>query len=239
MILLFVILSFSLTEINDKLDTAVSLYKKGEYEKAIENYEYILREDIRNSSIYYNIGNCYFKNGALGKAILFYKRAKRLSPSDKDINFNLDFARSQRVDKIKEFEGPKFLENIVHLLQSLPLNILTIFTSIVYFLIFILLSLTFFFRKRIPIYVNIILLIIFVSSLGLFLINLRKVNISEGVVTTEVGEVRSGPEEGFSLIFTLHEGAEFRIIGEEEAWFKIMLPDGLIGWIKKESVEKV
>ena len=50
-------------------------------------------------------------------------------------------------------------------------------------------------------------------------------------------EVRSGPGEDYILQFTGHEGLEFQINGEAEGWYRISLPNGVKGWIPKETVE--
>ncbi len=68
-----------------------------------------------SSNVYFNLGNCYFREKDYGKAILFYERAKRLDPSNESINLNLKIANLKIVDKIKpipEFFITKFLKNL-------------------------------------------------------------------------------------------------------------------------------
>ena len=73
---------------------ANELYKKGNYDLAIADYEKILNKGYESGNLYYNIGNCYFKENKLGKAIVNYKRALRLEPRDGDIRSNYKFAFS-------------------------------------------------------------------------------------------------------------------------------------------------
>ena len=37
------------------------LYQKGEYSLALESYKQILNSDSHSSSLYFNMGNCYYK----------------------------------------------------------------------------------------------------------------------------------------------------------------------------------
>ncbi|MHC4642631.1 MAG: tetratricopeptide repeat protein, partial [Planctomycetota bacterium] len=83
--------------ISDNSNKAVKLY-----EEAILIYEKIISNNqIQNSKLYYNLGNAYLLKGNLGKAILNYRRAEKLDSADTNIQKNLAFARSRRVDKVK------------------------------------------------------------------------------------------------------------------------------------------
>jgi len=55
-----------------------------------------------------------------------------------------------------------------------------------------------------------------------------------GVILVEEANVRSGYSQQDTVLFLLHEGAEVQIIGEENGWHKIQLPDGKKGWITQE-----
>ena len=77
-----------------------SAYAKGDYQAAIEAYQAILADNSISPEIYYNLGNAYYKTSEIGKAILNYERALLLDPSDEDIRFNLELARSKAVDKV-------------------------------------------------------------------------------------------------------------------------------------------
>ena len=78
---------------------ADSAYINKEYAKAIEIYESMLQQG-ESGEVYYNLGNAYFKQDELGKAILNYERALLLQPGNSDINANLDMARAKTVDKV-------------------------------------------------------------------------------------------------------------------------------------------
>ena len=58
---------------------ANQLYSDGNYAEAAKAYEEIITEQP-NSEVYYNLGNAYFKQNELAKAILAYERCLRLDP---------------------------------------------------------------------------------------------------------------------------------------------------------------
>src|SRR5579859_4188461 len=83
-------------------DSGNAAYAKGNYAKAITFYTKFLDGVYESSAVYYNLGNCYYKTNEIGKAILNYEKAKRLSPGDADIQFNLQLANQKTTDKISE-----------------------------------------------------------------------------------------------------------------------------------------
>ena len=78
-----------------------SAYSAGDYATAIDVYERLLA-DGESAVLYYNLGNAYYKEDEMAHAILNYERALRLAPSDKDIRFNLELARSKTIDRTSE-----------------------------------------------------------------------------------------------------------------------------------------
>lgn len=220
------------------MKVAAELYTNGNYEEASAKYEYLLNSGINNHIIYYNLGNCYFKLGQLGKCILFYRKAQKLKPADSDINFNLNFVRSRRVDEIKRAEIPKVFKFFVTILTYPDIDILVIISSALYFGIISIVCVSLFRKVRgntIKIGLSIVLGIV----LALVLLNLARLNRQEGVVLAKVVDVRSGPSQEYTLIFTIHEGMEVRILEEQNGWLKIILPDGLGGWIKADQIGKI
>ena len=64
---------------------AEKAYSEKKYQKAIDAYETILKSHLKSYQLYYNLGNAYYKNNQLGKAIYNYELANKLEPN-KSIN---------------------------------------------------------------------------------------------------------------------------------------------------------
>ena len=89
-----------------RLAQANAAYQGGDYEQAVETYESLLAEGLESEALYYNLGNAYFRQGRLGRAVLNYERARLLDPADADIRHNLAIARGQlpeRFEAVPEF----------------------------------------------------------------------------------------------------------------------------------------
>ena len=232
---LFILLSNSATFV-----TANNLYNSGQYEVSANEYETLIDKGIRNHKLYYNLGNCYFKLGRLGEAIYFYKKAQKLAPGDRDINFNLNFARSRRTDTIKIHQYPQFISLIMNFLNSLSINLMSIIATILYFSLVLIISIVIIYKKHLlgysfKIWLSSVLLVVLIV-LG---VNIKRVNSQEGVIVDSISEVRSGPSEEYTLVFTIHDGTELKILESQNGWLRINLPDGLEGWLPASRVRKI
>lgn len=77
---------------------ADTLYMQGEYAKAAEAYSAIAQVDGDSPGLLFNLANSYAQTGDLGHAILYYSRASRLDPMNKDIRNNLNYFISKVED---------------------------------------------------------------------------------------------------------------------------------------------
>ena len=101
-ILLFVsqiVLAQSAEELFQK---ANEQYKLEQYEEAVKTYEQIEALNLTSSELYYNIGNCYYKQNKIAAAIYNYEKALLIDPLNEDAENNLVFARRSTIDNIEE-----------------------------------------------------------------------------------------------------------------------------------------
>jgi tetratricopeptide (TPR) repeat protein len=65
-------------------EMAIEAYRNQDYKRSIELYETLvasgLEENRESAQLYFNLGNAYFRDHQLGKAILNYERAHLLAP---------------------------------------------------------------------------------------------------------------------------------------------------------------
>ena len=71
---------------------AAKAYDDNRLPEAIAGWEALVNEGQKQPETLFNLGNAYYRNGNLGKAILAYREAQRLAPRDPDIRANLGFA---------------------------------------------------------------------------------------------------------------------------------------------------
>src|SRR5689334_20158348 len=70
-------------------------YAAGKYANAIEGYEAVIKSGHWNASVFYDLGNAYFRKNDLGRAILNYERALALDPSQPEARANLQLVRDR------------------------------------------------------------------------------------------------------------------------------------------------
>lgn len=117
-ILLTGIISMTAQTLTQQADSA---YMNDNFSKATELYLEIAATEGTSSDLYYNLGNSYYRQGKLGKAILYYEKALRLDPSNEDARANLEFVNT----KITDEPGDRgmFISNTVNgFAQKIPAN---------------------------------------------------------------------------------------------------------------------
>lgn len=245
-LLIFLLLPtiISATLIDELFQNGNEKYRQGKYEEAIKFYETIISKGIKNGYLFYNLGNAYFKINEIGKAILNYERAKIYLPYNDDVQFNLRFVNSLKVDKIETKEYNPFTKVVLFVYNLFTVNTLFILVYIFLCLIVIGFIIKWFVKNisvrdissRVFPYIVVIFII-------LFLILVLKLydteNIRYGIVLAKESEVRSGPGEDYTVIFTLHEGTKIREHNRSGNFAQITLPNGYSGWIKRADIELI
>lgn len=219
--------------------SANKLYEQGRYEEAAGEYKKILDSGVQSGPLYYNLGNCYFKLGSLGKTILYYEKAKRLMPRDPELIFNYNYVQSLIEDKIeipkKSFLTKKFLD----IAESLTFGKWLGFIIIIWLILGATLTINIFlpYFKKNSRYISIGLLILIAIGISCAITQYRLYSSPTAIIITKETPVRYGPGEGEVEAFLLHEGTMVEIKKFEADWYQVQLPDGKSGWLAKEAVE--
>jgi len=229
---------------NQLFYNANSLYEKRDYEKAAAEYLKILDFGIENPNIYYNIGNSYFKLGRLGRAILFYERAKRLAPQDADLKSNLAYARSFVGGSSSGAQDRGMIAKLIAkaCFEDVNLNAIAIAALIIY-LVVIGLQVLFFFNsllaKRVmALYIAV--LVVFIVSVSAFGLRFYSEEVlRHGVVVAKEVDCKYEPIDKAMTYYKLQEGDEVIILNTRSGWSQIERPDGKIGWVVVDSIEEI
>lgn len=78
---------------------ADSAYTTDNFKEAAEIYQHIINEEGSSAELLYNLGNCHYRMGEIGKAILAYERALRIDPTFEDAKINLEFVNEKIADR--------------------------------------------------------------------------------------------------------------------------------------------
>ncbi|MGQ9819237.1 MAG: tetratricopeptide repeat protein [Candidatus Kapaibacteriales bacterium] len=230
--------------INEEFTRANLLYQKGEFEKAKEIYEKLVNLGTRDERLFFNLGNTYYRLNEFHRAILFYERAKILAPFDEDINFNLQIANLRVVDKFQPV--PKFFiyqwwENLRDSFNSdqwATISIVLIWLSAFAFTIFLIVRTSL--GRKITFLLGLIFILLFLFASVLSYSRYSYENAHDfAIVFSTNAYIKSSPEDNATDLFILHQGTKVQLIDQVGIWSKIRLPNGNIGWIKKDEIEVI
>lgn len=193
-------------------------YKGGNYQKARECYEKILNDGYVSPSLYYNLGNTCFKENRPGWALLYYEKAHRLAPRDRDITYNLGLVR----DALAQSALYSSDEHMMWFKGLCTINECTVLVSVLYFAFMALLISYVFYRQERFFWVLCttgFLLLCFSIMLGTAVYD--RETLHYGIVVAPSAEVRSGPSYKENVTSIIPEGCKVRIIRKEGEWVEI------------------
>ncbi|MDL1891922.1 tetratricopeptide repeat protein [Sphingobacteriales bacterium CHB3] len=223
-------------------DEANRAYQQGNFAEAAARYELIRESGVADATIYYNLGNAYYKSGNVGKAILNYERALKLTPNDDDLLHNLQLANLMIVNKVDAAPRLFIWDWWDAVKDAFSLNGIT---WIVYgfFLLFtasimvVLLARSFSIRNA-GFVAGLASLVLVILSSTIFIGKLNAVQRSDtAIVTASITTVKNSPDEKSSDAFVLHEGVKVFITDKVNEWLKIRLADGKVGWLEQKAAE--
>jgi tetratricopeptide (TPR) repeat protein len=216
-----------------EFDAANKLYEQGRYTDAIPAYEKLLQSNQVSAALYFNLGNAFFKSGQIGRAIVSYRQAGLITPRDPDIRANLQFARNQ-------ISGPTLLPNrLQRWLGTLTLNEWAMLAAAALWLWLLTLALIQLRPALKPSLKNSAIIGgLLAAALCLCAGAARAMNYSANTAIVIVNEtvVRNGPLDESPRAFTVHDGAELRVLDRKDNWLQVSAGEQRIGWLKREQV---
>ncbi len=241
-ILLFPVSSFA----QEAPKEAIQAYQAENYTKAIEILEneiQLQKEQGKESAdLYYNLGNAYFRDNEIAKAILNYERAVLINPGDRDTRHNIEFARTRIEDKIIGVDD-FFLQSWFDSIQNLQNSNAWAKLSIVLFLLFIATLAAFFFGRLIMIkkiaFYSGITIFVFLIFANVFSIRQKSkiLNRNTAIIMAGSVSIKSSPDLNSKELFVLHAGTKVKITKNDEYWLEIEIENGNVGWIQHDKLE--
>lgn len=211
-------------------------YAAGHFPEAIQGYEALIKERHWSASVFYDLGNAYFRAGDFGHAILNYQRALALQPAQPESQANLRLVRDQA--------------RALELAQSWPEEHLAFLTADQYAILaavafwcaaFILGGL--FFAKRQPVvWIFTLVLLCAITAGSVFAVSTFETGSAGrdvAIVTAQKVQARLATAENAGTVLVLPPGSEIKILSTRGQWSYAALPNDLRGWIPAGSAERV
>jgi tetratricopeptide (TPR) repeat protein len=214
-----------------------AVYEAGDFAQAVILYDSAAQQSAR-AGVFYNRGNAYFKLNRVGRAIADYTRAYALAPQDKDVRYNLAFARQYRPDKTLTIENPlvKLSTGLLRLLDHATLRVLA---GVLFLLALGSAALLLVRGQRWFGWAAIVLGVLFLYCFVAGLSWSGVVSSDRAVVVAMELTLRSGPGGEYKEIAVVHDGLEVTVRERRPGYVLVQIPGGEGGWAEAAAVELV
>jgi hypothetical protein len=215
-------------------------YEQKQYDSAAYYFEQIAALKPQNATVYYNLGNAYYRLNKVAPAILNYERALRIAPDHQQAKDNLALAQSRIPNRILPV-GDIFFVRWWQSLTGADMASIWAVMALVFFAIIVAIA---FFRRfqknrSIPVQLQGVLgFLCFCSLVLAFGAAKRSTAHDAAVVMENDAPLMNGEQKGKPLVL-VPEGTTVKILNEKGGWIEVSLPDGRIGWLQKDLIDKI
>ena len=237
-LLLFLCISLNTIAEHALFTKANTAYTNDSITKAITLYDSILASKRESSELYYNLGNCYYKNKDWTNAIWHYEKSLQLS-ANVQAKENIALTKLKIIDRIEALPQlfyKKWWISTQELLSTTHwqyLAILSIFLSLFFGAMNKLLNKNT--KKYYIFFLTSALLFLLISSASYQ----NKIDKKEGIIFSSAVVINSAPTSNSAELFTLHSGTKIEIIDRIGDWIHIKIANGDSGWILQNSVKEL
>ena len=223
-------------------EEANALYAEGNYADAATQYETIVLDDPQ-PEVYYNLGNAYFKQGEIARAILSYERALRLKPNYPDCKHNLQFAQAKIIDNIED-NHRFFLAQWAEAFRNLLSETIWFYISVALFILALIGAFTFAFGRQMALrktgfhfaWAALLCSVIALCCAGS--LHHRDNAREEAIIIQGIVNAKSSPDKSGTDLFILHEGTKVWVGETVNGWCSVHVGDH-VGWISSNALERI
>lgn len=221
-----------------------SAFAKEDFKTAATHYKAIAKMG-ESAEVCYNLGCCYYRLDDMARSVLWFERAALLDPSDEDIRFNLDMARSKTIDRITP-RHEMFFTAAWHSMTSWQSADEWAKWAVAFFVGMLLFFIMYFFSADIIVrkigFFGALLSLVVVLLTNALAYSQRRMQVerSGAIVMTPAVTVKSTPSKSGTDLFVLHEGTRVEILDNTmKEWVEVQIADGKVGWMEREQLEQI
>jgi len=241
-VLLFALPLFTLANYpQDLFKQGNEFYAKAKYKEAAEKYRKVLDAGYQSATLYFNLGNAYYKLEEMPLAILNYEKALNISPGDLDVKLNLQLANlkiTDKIDTVPDFFLSQWWRSVVFLCSIHALAVATVILGLIGFsLLIAYLFLVPVLPKKIAFFSALFLLFVGLFTFILAAVQSHYLNAQQQAIVMNASvDAKGSPDTGSKTLFVIHAGLKVSIRQSDEDWIKVELPNGNLGWVKQSDV---
>jgi tetratricopeptide (TPR) repeat protein len=218
-------------------------YLHGDYTAAVAAYEEVDRQGRASSDLAFNLGDAYFRKGAIGPAIWAFERALALDPGDEDARYNLDKARKLAARRAHDrMEGEDKDPAWMRLVGGLAASTVTWSFIALYFAFFAALVARRWVRSESHSALTAATAVLAAGALLTGALLAGRVHLDRipfGVLLPDEVAVKEGADVNYRTSFEAHAGLRVRVVDRDQDWLRVRLANGLEGWVKAQEIGRI
>jgi tetratricopeptide (TPR) repeat protein len=218
----------------------IHAYENGLYEEALGHFQRAEERGL-HFKLLYNLGNTHYKLENYLQAKVYYLKALKYKPADKQLRHNIRVVNK----RFRDLPGPEKED----LLNLMFIRIKSVFyprdLAFMVLGLVVLLNLFVFFRilgqrKRWILYGLVLSLLLVVLFFSMFIIRTSGIRDSSTAVVRPADAVlRSGPGNQNTVLFNIHSGLTVRIVNRNRDWVYVSAGSRINGWIRDETLIRI
>lgn len=230
---------------------ADSAYAADNFTLAEQLYLESIRRDGTSTTIFYNLGNAYYRQGNLGKAIVNYERALKLDPTNADARANLDFVRTKITDR--QIDQGSIMDTLWQSVVCMFRADTWAWIAVVLFALFLAGAFTYILSnvvmvRKLSFFGGIVVFILCAAAVIVSFAAANRISDNRYAIilppsaqlSTTPRSARSASEEAFLL----HEGTKVEIVDSistqaEGKWYEVKVGQRERAWIKADETERI
>lgn len=216
------------------------------YTQATSLYRQLIQEHgIVNPELYFNLANAFALSGDVGRAIINYRRALRLAPSDPDILANYNATRARVATAFDQSKTDQLKRSLLAWHAEIPPRMRLMVAVAAFGSLWLVLGLRLSPRLRPRVHWIIPATLFVVSATAIFSLWSQEQGWRanpQAVVVVDAVVGRKGPDAGgYEPSFTrpLSAGVEVTILERRPGWALVRLADARETWLPEGSWEEV
>jgi len=219
-------------------------YQQEDYLNSLELYTAIENQNVVSGELFYNMANVYYKTNKVAHAIYYYEKALSIEPNNKDILFNLEFAKRMTLDNIEELPksvSQRFRDNIVLKFTYNTWAVISVSFAFLFAILFLLYHFSYATSLKRIYFITSSITVMMVSLSLLFSYQNYQYATSTrtAIIFAQQAQVKSAPTKSSEVNFELHEGTKVFVLESLDNWVKIKIADGKIGWIEEDNMKEL
>lgn len=233
---------------------ADSAYNREAYSDAVTLYNEAIATDGASSTLYYNLGNAYYRANSLGKAILSYERALALDPSNEEAAINLNFVRT-RIEDAPE-DDSSFLSNLHKGIVSNMSPDAWALTALILFIILLGTIALYIFSsnvilRKVGFFGGIVMIFVFAYTIAIAYQTAAAYKSHDAAIvivpTTNLSSAPRSTRGDKEKVVPIHEGTKVMIIDSLSTpddpnvgkWYDVKINNSSRAWLNAADVERI